>query len=90
MRFVEPRREEQQARSIPFSAREQLLKQRTDVINSVHSQLQEFGYVAPQGIGHLRRLEDVLEDPLTELPALARLCRELLHHIASWPSGSMF
>ncbi|MFV0292050.1 MAG: IS110 family transposase [Paracoccus sp. (in: a-proteobacteria)] len=82
MRFVEPKSEEQQARSVAFRTREQFLKQRTDCINALRSHLQEFGYVAPQGIGYLRRLGDVIEDPATDLPALARqLCRELLDHI---------
>ena len=83
MRFVEPKSEEQQARSIAFRTREQLLKQRTDSVNSLRSHLQEFGYVAPQGIGHLSRLEDIVEDPNTDLPVLARrFCRELIDHIA--------
>ncbi len=83
MRFVEPKSEEQQARSTAFRTREQFLKQRTDCVNSLRSHLQEFGYVAPQGIGHLSRLEDFVEDPRTDLPVLARrFCRELLDHIA--------
>jgi transposase len=49
MRFVEPKSEEQLARSITFSTREQLLKQRTDCINSLRSYLQEFGYVGARG-----------------------------------------
>ncbi len=83
MRFVEPKSEEQQARSIAFRTREQLLKQRTDCVNALRSHLQEFGYVAPQGIGYLPRLKDIVDDPRTDLPALARgFCRELIDHIA--------
>ncbi len=70
MRFVEPKSKEQQARSIAFRTREQLVKQRTDCINALRSHLQEFGYVAPQGIGHPSRLEDIVEDPNTDLPVL--------------------
>jgi hypothetical protein len=83
MRFVEPKTEEQQARSIAFRTREQLVKQRTDAVNSLRSHLQEFGYLAPKGIGYLRQLEEIVADPNTALPALARqLCRDLLDHIA--------
>ena len=83
MRFVEPKTEEQQARSIAFRTREQLVKQRTDAVNSLRSHRQEFGYLAPKGIGYLSRLEEVIEDPSTDLPMLARrFCREMLDHIA--------
>jgi transposase len=83
MLFVEPKTEEQQARSIAFRTREQLVKQRTDAVNSLRSHLQEFGYLAPKGIGYLRQLEEIVADPNTALPALARqLCRDLLDHIA--------
>ena len=83
MRFVEPKSEGQQVRSIAFRTREQFLKQRTDSINALHSHLQEFGYVAPRGIGHLSRLEEIVEDPNADLPAVERrFCRELIDHIA--------
>jgi transposase len=59
------------------------VNQRTEAINALRSHLYEFGYVAPQGIGHLRRLEEVIEDNRTELPPLARdICRLLLEQIA--------
>jgi transposase len=83
MRFVEPKSAEQQARAIVFRTREQFVNQRTEAINALRSHLYEFGYIAPQGIGHLRRLQEVIEDEGTELPRLARdLCRELLDQIA--------
>ena len=83
MRYVEPKTQEQQARAIVFRTREQFVNQRTEVINALRSHLYEFGYVAPQGIGHLRRLEEVIEDPNAQLPQLARdICRELLDQIA--------
>lgn len=56
MRFVVPKTEEQQARAIAFRAREQLVKQRTEAINALRAYLYEFGHVAPEGIGFVRRL----------------------------------
>ena len=83
MRFVEPKTEEQQARAVVFRAREQFVGQRTETVNALRSHLYEFGYTAPQGIGHLRRLQDVIEDESTELPGLARdICRDMLDQIA--------
>jgi transposase len=83
MRYVEPKTQEQQARAIVFRTREQFLNQRTEAINALRSHLYEFGYVAPQGIGNLPRLEQIIEDPSLDLPQLARdLCRELLDQIA--------
>jgi transposase len=83
MRYVEPKTQEQQARAIVFRTREQFLNQRTEAINALRSHLYEFGYVAPQGIGNLPRLEQIIEDPSSDLPQLARnLCRELLDQIA--------
>ncbi|WP_165848520.1 hypothetical protein [Mesorhizobium delmotii] len=44
--------------------------------------LYEFGYVAPQGIGHLRRPAEIVEDESAELPALVRdICRDILDQI---------
>jgi transposase len=63
--------------------REQFLNQRTEAINALRSHRYEFGYVAPQGIGHLPCLEEVIEDPNTDLPRIARdICREILGQIA--------
>jgi transposase len=83
MRYVEPKTAEQQSRAIVFRTREQFVNQRTEAINALRSHLYEFGYVAPQGIGHLPRLEEVIENPNSDLPRLARdICRELLDQIA--------
>ncbi|MGH9420307.1 MAG: IS110 family transposase, partial [Thermoanaerobaculia bacterium] len=83
MRFVEPKSAEQQARAIAFRTREQLVKQRTEAVNALRSHLYEFGFVAPEGIGHISRLADVIEDPEAGIPDLARaICRMLLEQIA--------
>lgn len=83
MRYVEPKTGDQQARSILFRTREQFVKQRTEAVNALRSHLYEFGFIAPEGIGYLRRLGTVLEDPSSNLPPFAReICRELLDQIA--------
>jgi transposase len=83
MRFVEPKSADQQARAIAFRTREQLVKQRTEVVNALRSHLYEFGYIAPEGIGYVSRLADVVEDPDAGIPDLARaICRMLFEQIA--------
>jgi len=82
MRFVEPKTAEQQARAVVFRTREQLLKQRTEAINALRAHLYEFGHVAPVGIGYLPRLAEVVDDPKSGLPELARdICRTALEQI---------
>ena len=82
MRFVEPKTAEQQARAVVFRAREQLLKQRTEAINALRGHLYEFGHIAPEGIGYLPRLAQVVEDPGSGLPDLARdICRMVLEQV---------
>jgi len=82
MRFVEPKTAEQQARAVVFRTREQLLKQRTETINALRAHLYEFGHVAPVGIGYLPRLAEVVDDPKSDLPELARdICRLALEQI---------
>ncbi len=47
MRFVEPNAADQQARSVAFRTREQLVKQRTEAVNALRSHLYEFGLREP-------------------------------------------
>ncbi|MUT24786.1 IS110 family transposase [Mesorhizobium japonicum] len=83
MRSVEPKSEEQQCRAIVFRTREQLVNQRTELVNALRAHLYEFGYVAPQGIGHLRRLAEIIQDQNAKLPDLVReICDDLLDRIA--------
>lgn len=87
MRFVEPKSEEQQARAIMFRAREQLVNQRTELVNALRAHLYEFGYIAPHGIRYLTRLEGLVEDEAVNLPELVRaICRGLLDHIRQMTS----
>ncbi len=65
-----------------FRARERLLHQRTELVNALRSVLYEYGHVFPKGIAHLRRIEAVLTDPASDLPALVRdECQDLLEQI---------
>jgi len=83
MRFVEPKSEDQQACAVLFRARERLLHQRTERVNALRSVLYEYGHVFPKGIAHLRRIEAVLTDPASDLPALVRdECHDLLEQIS--------
>lgn len=83
MRFVQPKTEDQQACAVLFRARERLLHQRTELVNALRSVLYEYGYVFPTGIAHLRRIEAILEDSDSDMPALVREeCQDLLDQIA--------
>lgn len=83
MRFVEPKSEDQQACAVLFRARERLLHQRTELVNALRSVLYEYGHVFPRGLAHLKRIEAVLAEPASDLPALVRdECQDLLEQIA--------
>lgn len=82
MRFVQPKTMEQQARGVLFRARDLLVRQRTQLINSLRSQLYEFGYVAPIGPRQLTVIAEIVDDPNTDLPAIIRsTSRDLLDEI---------
>lgn len=83
MRFVEAKSPEQQSRTILFRARERLVHQRTELVNALRACLYEYGYVFPQGIRQLSRIEDILNGPNSDLPELMREeCRDLMKQIA--------
>jgi len=83
MRFVEPKSEGQQARAVLFRARQRLLHQRTELANSLRSVLYEYGHTFPKGIGHIKRIEAILDEPNSDLPALVRTeCQDLIEQIA--------
>ncbi len=83
MRFTEPKSEEQQARAVLFRSRERLVHQRTELVNALRSHLYEFGYTIPQGIGHLNRVNAILDDPGCDLLDLVREeCHDLLDQIS--------
>jgi transposase len=83
MRFVDPKSEEQQARAVLFRARARLVHQRTELVNALRAVLYEYGHAIPQGIGHVKRIEAIIEDPACDLPELVREeCRDLLMQIS--------
>jgi transposase len=83
MRFVAPKTAEQQARAVLFRSRERLVHQRTELVNALRATMYEYGYTVPQGIGQLSRIEAILDEPHSDLPALVREeCRDLLAQIA--------
>jgi transposase len=83
MRFVQPKSEDQQACAVLFRARERLLHQRTEIVNALRSVLYEYGHTVPKGIAHLKRIEAILEEPNSDLPALVREeCQDLIEQIA--------
>ncbi|MGY8685241.1 hypothetical protein Q2941_47020 [Bradyrhizobium sp. UFLA05-153] len=60
-----------------------MVNQCTEVINALRAYSYEFGDIAPQGIRHLRRLSEIVEDDNMELPDLVRdICRGLPDQIA--------
>jgi transposase len=82
MRFVEPKSAEQQSLTILFRARERLVRQRTELVNALRAGLYEYGHVIPQGIHQIKRIEEILDAPNSDLPDLMREeCRDLLDQI---------
>lgn len=83
MRFVVPKSQEQQARAVLFRARERLVHQRTELVNGLRAVLYEFGHAFPKGIGNIKRIDAILEEPNCDLPALVRdECRDIARQIA--------
>lgn len=75
---------EQSVRAVVFQTREQLLKQRIELVNALRSRFFEFGYGAPQGIHNFRRSADIPDDEKRSIPPLAReICRDLLSQFSA-------
>ena len=72
MRFVHIKSTRTQSWSMLFRTCEQLIGQRTEVINALRGHLAEFGHIAPKGRAHLSRLLEAIEDRESDLPALVR------------------
>jgi transposase len=62
MRFVIPKTEDQQARSMLFRTRDLFVRQRTQLINALRAHLAEHGVIAPQGIANLAVLSEIIEE----------------------------
>jgi len=83
MRFVLPKSEEQQARVVLFRARERLVHQRTELVNALRGVLYEYGHIIPQGIGHIDRIDALLNEPDNGLPQLVcEECQDLITQIS--------
>ena len=72
MRFVAVKSEEQQAAAAVFRARDLLVRQRTQLINSLRGLVSEYGWVAAQGRFKMAQLMADIEDPACKLPEAAR------------------
>ena len=62
MRFVVPKTESQQARSMIFRTRDLFVRQQTQLINALRAHLAEHGVIAPQGIANLALLSEIIEE----------------------------
>lgn len=83
MRFVDPKTAEQQSRAILFRARERLVHQRTELANALRGCLYEYGHAIPKGMHQLKRINEILNNPNSDLPDLMREeCRDLMDQIA--------
>jgi transposase len=78
MRFVLPKSAEAQAAAMVFRTRDLLVRQRTQLINALRGHLAEFGFVVPQGPGHVTKLIALVEDPASDLPVTARTILSVL------------
>jgi len=82
MRFVAVKSEAQQASAMIFRARDLLVRHRTATINALRAHLAEFGFIAPKGTAHVKRLQVMIEDTSNGMPEPARLlCQDLLEMI---------
>lgn len=83
MRFVAVKSADQQSEAMLLKTRELFMDQRTQVINTLRGHLAEYGFVAPQGPSHIRKLEAMVVDGEdAELPLTMRnMCIRLFDHL---------
>ncbi len=82
MRFVEPKTADQQAKAVLFRSRDRLVHHRTELVNALRAALYEYGHVAPQGIKHLKRLEEIVNADNCDLPDLVKEeCLDIIDQI---------
>lgn len=72
MRFVTPKSAEAQGAAVVFRTRDLLVRQRTQLINTLRGHPAEFGFIVRRGPGHVSKLVDLVADPASELPGEAR------------------
>ncbi len=78
MRFVAVKSEDAQASAVVFRARDLLVRQRTQLINSLRGHLAEYGFIAAQGASHVATLIECVVDDKNTLPEAARLVLAML------------
>jgi transposase len=79
MRFVPVKTAEQQAAGLLHRGREQLVRQRTMLVNALRAHLAEFGIVAAQGLRNVGELIAIVrDDEDTRVPDLARQVLQVL------------
>ena len=79
MRFVPVKTAEQQATALLHRGREQLVRQRTMLVNALRAHLAEFGMVAAQGLRNVGELIAIVrDDGDTRLPDMARQVLQVL------------
>src|SRR6266508_3603980 len=79
MRFVPVKTTEQQAAQLLHRGREQLVRQRTMLVNALRAHLAEFGMVAAQGLRNVGELIAIVrDDGDTRLPDVARQVLQVL------------
>src|SRR5438046_1579650 len=84
MRFVPVKTAEQQASQLLHRGREQLVRQRTMLVNALRAHLAEFGMVAAQGLRNVGELIAIVrDDGDTRLPDVARQARQVLQVLAN-------
>ena len=84
MRFVSVKTAEQQATALLHRGREQLVRQRTMLVNALRAHLAEFGIVAAQGLRNVGELIAIVrDDGDTRLPDMARQVLQVLQVLAN-------
>ena len=79
MRFVPVKTADQQAAVLLHRGREQLVRQRTMLVNALRAHLAEFGIVAAQGLRNVSQLIAIVRDERdARLPDLARQVLQVL------------
>src|SRR5207244_12396248 len=79
MRFVPVKTTEQQATQLLHRGREQLVRQRTMLVNALRAHLAELGLVAAQGLRNVGELIAIVrDDGDTRLPDVARQVLQVL------------
>lgn len=78
MRFVAVKSEDAQASGVVFRARDVLVRQRTQVVNSLRGDLAEYGFITAQGSAYVASLIECVVDNKNTLPDAARSALAML------------